>query len=170
MKLLQRLITSTTPPFTHHRPLRIPRHPLELARIHSSWPLACHLVPLLLPAQRPNGTHVCMVLEALDKHLLELIKRHQNKGEPMPLVKQIAKLVLLALDYLHRCCGVIRTGEYYNQTNVITTEDCLPHLKLCLNRNLAQQYAVLEVGPKFPQASLSRIRIAEATSLERFYP
>ncbi|KAF7317466.1 Kinase-like protein [Mycena chlorophos] len=56
-----------------------------------------------------TGTHVCMVFEVLGENLLGLIKRHQNKGVPMPLVKQIAKQVLLGLDYMHRYCGVIHT-------------------------------------------------------------
>jgi len=57
----------------------------------------------------PNGVHVCMVFEVLGENLLALIRRHQNKGVPMPLVRQIAKQVLLGLDYMHRCCGVIHT-------------------------------------------------------------
>jgi len=32
------------------------------------------------------------------------------QGVPMHLVKQIAKQILLGLDYMHRCCGVIHTG------------------------------------------------------------
>jgi serine/threonine protein kinase len=52
-----------------------------------------------------------MVFEVLGENLLGLIKRHQNKGVPMPMVRQIAKQVLLGLDYMHRCCGVIHTGE-----------------------------------------------------------
>jgi serine/threonine-protein kinase SRPK3 len=50
-----------------------------------------------------------MVFEVLGENLLGLIKRHQHKGVPMGIVKQIAKQVLLGLDYMHRCCGVIHT-------------------------------------------------------------
>lgn len=57
----------------------------------------------------PNGVHVCMVFEVLGENLLALIRRHQNKGVPIGLVRQIAKQVLLGLDYMHRCCGVIHT-------------------------------------------------------------
>ncbi|KAF8333935.1 kinase-like domain-containing protein [Cantharellus anzutake] len=53
--------------------------------------------------------HVCMVFEVLGENLLGLIKRHQSKGVPAHLVKQIAKQVLLGLDYMHRQCGVIHT-------------------------------------------------------------
>jgi serine/threonine-protein kinase SRPK3 len=52
-----------------------------------------------------------MVFEVSGENLLGLIKRHQNKG--MPLVKQIAKQVLLGLEYMHRCCGVIHTGAIH---------------------------------------------------------
>ena len=56
-----------------------------------------------------------MVFEVLGENLLGLIKRHQNKGVPMHLVKQIAKQILLGLDYMHRCCGVIHTGEQHGR-------------------------------------------------------
>jgi len=53
-----------------------------------------------------------MVFEVLGENLLGLIKRHQNEGVPMYLVRQIAKQILLGLDYMHRCCGVIHTGPF----------------------------------------------------------
>ena len=51
-----------------------------------------------------------MVFKVLGENLLGLIKRHQNKGVPMPLVRQIAKQVLLGLDYMHRCFGDETSG------------------------------------------------------------
>ncbi|CAO3648053.1 unnamed protein product [Mucor fragilis] len=57
----------------------------------------------------PNGTHVCMTFEVLGENLLSLIKRYKSRGIPMNLVKQIAKQMLLGLDYLHRKCGIIHT-------------------------------------------------------------
>ncbi|EIW67425.1 hypothetical protein TREMEDRAFT_33616 [Tremella mesenterica DSM 1558] len=57
----------------------------------------------------PNGSHVCMVFEVLGENLLGLIKRYQHRGVPQPIVKQIAKQVLLGLDYLHTECRVIHT-------------------------------------------------------------
>ena len=50
--------------------------------------------------------HICMVFEVLGENLLGLIKRYQNRGVPPHIVQQIAKQVLLGLDYIHRCCGV----------------------------------------------------------------
>ncbi|WVQ82070.1 hypothetical protein IAT38_004198 [Cryptococcus sp. DSM 104549] len=57
----------------------------------------------------PNGSHVCMVFEVLGENLLGLIKRYQHRGVPQHIVKQIAKQVLLGLDYLHRECRIIHT-------------------------------------------------------------
>ncbi|RUO95760.1 kinase-like domain-containing protein [Jimgerdemannia flammicorona] len=57
----------------------------------------------------PNGTHICMVFEVLGENLLSLIKRYKHRGIPGHLVKQIAKQVLMGLDYMHRECGIIHT-------------------------------------------------------------
>ncbi|KAJ7097588.1 kinase-like domain-containing protein [Mycena epipterygia] len=93
IKLLQRLVTSSDP------------------NTPNSHPGRSHVISFLdhFRHKGPNGTHVCMVFEVLGESLLGLIKRHQNKGVPIPLVKQIAKQVLLGLDYMHRCCDVIHT-------------------------------------------------------------
>ncbi|KAF8869914.1 kinase-like domain-containing protein [Mucidula mucida] len=106
IKLLQRLITSSTPATP-------PSHPGR-----------AHVMAFLdhFRHKGPNGTHVCMVFEVLGENLLGLIKRHQNKGVPMHLVKQIAKQVLLGLDYMHRCCGVIHT-DLKPENVLIVVED-----------------------------------------------
>ena len=57
----------------------------------------------------PNGDHICMVFEILGENLLKLIQRSQQKKLPIVYVKQIAKQLLLALDYMHRKCGIIHT-------------------------------------------------------------
>ncbi|KAH8831736.1 kinase-like protein [Flagelloscypha sp. PMI_526] len=115
IKLLQRLIVSSSPgeggpAYTH--------------------PGRSHVISFLdhFRHQGPNGIHICMVFEVLGENLLGLIKRHQvdafsplasssadtpttkqNKGVPMALVRQIAKQILLGLDYMHQYCGVIHT-------------------------------------------------------------
>ncbi|KIM52422.1 hypothetical protein SCLCIDRAFT_141158 [Scleroderma citrinum Foug A] len=106
IKLLQRLITSSTPPVESTQ--ENPNPPLSPSQTH---PGRSHVISFLdhFKHKGPNGTHVCMVFEVLGENLLGLIKRHQNKGVPMALVKQIAKQVLMGLDYMHRCCGVIHT-------------------------------------------------------------
>jgi serine/threonine-protein kinase SRPK3 len=109
IKLLQRLITSSTPPTV--AALTNPNLPPFSSQTH---PGRYHLISFLDHFRHagPNGTHMCMVFEVLGGDLLGLIKTYQNKGIPMPLVKQIAKQVLLALDYMHICCGVIHTGGW----------------------------------------------------------
>lgn len=85
-----------------------------LQRVVSSAPghAGRHHVLDLLDSFRhtgPNGSHVCMVFEVLGENLLGLIKRYQHRGVPQHIVKQIAKQVLLGLDYLHRECRIIHT-------------------------------------------------------------
>lgn len=57
----------------------------------------------------PNGQHVVMVFEVLGENLLELIMKYDYKGIPIPVVKSIARQVLVALDYLHRELQIIHT-------------------------------------------------------------
>ncbi|XBW35871.1 hypothetical protein QEN19_001443 [Hanseniaspora menglaensis] len=57
----------------------------------------------------PNGDHTCMVFELMGENLLKLIQRSQQKNLPIIYVKQIAKQLLLVLDYMHRKCGIIHT-------------------------------------------------------------
>ncbi|VEU19804.1 DEKNAAC100810 [Brettanomyces naardenensis] len=70
-----------------------------------------HLVKLLdyFDHQGDNGVHICMVFEVLGENLLSLIRRYKHRGLPSRFVKQISKQILLALDFLHRECGIIHT-------------------------------------------------------------
>lgn len=70
-----------------------------------------HVIQLLdtFTHRGPNGVHVCMVFEVLGENLLGLIRRYKHRGIPVVFVKQIAKQLLSALDFLHRMCGVIHT-------------------------------------------------------------
>lgn len=110
IKLLQRLITSSTPPVAPS-----PSNPNPPPSPSHTHPGRSHVISFLdhFRHKGPNGTHVCMVFEVLGENLLGLIKRHQNKGVPMNVCKQIAKQILLGLDYMHRCCGVIHTGQFH---------------------------------------------------------
>lgn len=110
IKLLQRLITSSTPPVAPSS--SNPNPPPSPSHTHAG---RSHVISFLdhFRHKGPNGTHVCMVFEVLGENLLGLIKRHQNKGVPMTVCKQIAKQILLGLDYMHRCCGVIHTGQFH---------------------------------------------------------
>ncbi|EPX75142.1 CMGC/SRPK protein kinase Dsk1 [Schizosaccharomyces octosporus yFS286] len=57
----------------------------------------------------PNGAHVCMVFEVLGENLLSLIQSYGHRGVPMEIVQEISYQLLIALDYLHRKCGIIHT-------------------------------------------------------------
>ena len=52
----------------------------------------------------PNGKHFIMVFEILGVNFLEIIKRYDYKGVPLPLVRKLARQCLIGLDYIHRMC------------------------------------------------------------------
>ena len=56
-----------------------------------------------------NGRHFCMVFEIVGVTLLELIKRYNYKGIPLPFIRIITKQILIGLDFLHRICHIIHT-------------------------------------------------------------
>lgn len=72
---------------------------------------ACFVVQMLNSFMHsgPNGDHVCMVFEILGVNLLEIIKLYNYKGIPMSICREIARQILIGLDYLHRICGIIHT-------------------------------------------------------------
>jgi len=57
----------------------------------------------------PQDSHICIVFEPLGENLLALIERNKKKGVPPPVVKVIAKQVLLGLQYLHDECDLVHT-------------------------------------------------------------
>lgn len=65
----------------------------------------------------PNGKHFVMVFEILGVNFLEIIKRYDYKGVPIPLVRKLAKQCLIGLDYLHRMCKIIHTD--FKPENVV---------------------------------------------------
>ncbi|PFH53511.1 hypothetical protein AMATHDRAFT_137398 [Amanita thiersii Skay4041] len=139
IKLLQRLITSSTPPVAP-----TPSNPNPPPSPSYTHPGRSHVISFLdhFRHKGPNGTHVCMVFEVLGENLLGLIRRHQNKGVPMHLVKQIAKQVLLGLDYMHRCCGVIHTD--LKPENVLI---CIDDVESIIQTELANSSATASGPP-----------------------
>lgn len=71
----------------------------------------CHTVQLLnsFIHTGANGSHFIMVFEILGVNLLEIMKRYDYKGVPIPIVRRMSKQILLGLDYLHRFCKIIHT-------------------------------------------------------------
>ncbi|KAF9481728.1 kinase-like protein [Pholiota conissans] len=70
-----------------------------------------HIVSFLdsFTHQGPEAKHICIVFEPLGENLLALIERNKKKGVPRPLVKVIAKQILLGLEYLHDECDLVHT-------------------------------------------------------------
>jgi len=50
-----------------------------------------------------NGNHIAMAFEKLGCNLLTLIRMYKYKGLPIPLVRIIAKQILIGVDFLQRC-------------------------------------------------------------------
>lgn len=71
----------------------------------------CHVVQLMnaFIFTGPYGKHFCMVFEILGVNLLEIIKRYDYKGIPLPICRKMSRQVLLGLHYLHKYCGIIHT-------------------------------------------------------------
>lgn len=61
---------------------------------------------------KPNGEHVCFVFDVLGHHLdFQAAKYHGGKL-PVKAVRKITQQLLLGLDFLHRECGIIHTGNW----------------------------------------------------------
>lgn len=55
------------------------------------------------------GKHFVMGFEVLGRNLLHLIKKYQFRGIPLPLVREITRQILTAMDYMHNICHLIHT-------------------------------------------------------------
>lgn len=58
-----------------------------------------------------------MVFEILGVNFLEIIKRYDYKGVPLPLVRKLTRQCLVGLDYMHRMCKIIHTD--FKPENVV---------------------------------------------------
>lgn len=74
-----------------------------------------HVIHLLDNFQHtgPNGKHLCLVFKVMGESVSALRRRFPTRQIPAALMKQIARQVLLGLDYLHQSCGVIHTGVLF---------------------------------------------------------
>jgi serine/threonine-protein kinase SRPK3 len=84
----------------------------------------CYCVQLLncFLHHGPHGKHFVTVFEILGVNLLEVIKRYNYEGAPLPIVRQMAKQCLIGLDYLHRVCKVIHTDLKPENVSLCLTE------------------------------------------------
>ena len=63
-----------------------------------------------------------MVFEILGVNFLEIIKRYNYQGVPMPLARKLARQCLIGLDYMHRMCKIIHT-DFKPENVVICLKD-----------------------------------------------
>ena len=70
-----------------------------------------------------HGRHFCMVFEIVGVTLLELIKRYNYRGIPLPFIRIITKQMLIGLDFLHRFCNIIHTDLKPENVLVSLTEE-----------------------------------------------
>jgi serine/threonine-protein kinase SRPK3 len=78
----------------------------EVSNINS-----CHCMHMMdhFEFEGPNGKHIGMVFEVMGANLLKIMKLYEWEGIPVPIVRVLAKQLLIGLDYLHRLCNVIHT-------------------------------------------------------------
>ncbi|KAI8472103.1 MAG: Serine/threonine protein kinase SRPK1 [Monoraphidium minutum] len=87
---------------------------------------ASHCVRLLDNFEHagPHGLHVCLVFEVLGDNLLALIKAYDYRGLPLPIVRNIGRQVLAALDFMHGRCGILHTD--LKPENIMLTDTLAP--------------------------------------------
>ncbi|KAJ7232687.1 kinase-like domain-containing protein [Mycena rebaudengoi] len=56
-----------------------------------------------------NGFHTGIVTKVFAQSLLPFTEAHKQTRIPLHLAKQIAKQLLLGLDYMHQSCGIVHT-------------------------------------------------------------
>ena len=76
-----------------------------------------------------NGRHFCMVFEIVGVTLLEIMKRYNYKGIPLPYIRIICKQMLIGLDFLHRMCHIIHTDLKPENVLVCLTKDELREIQ-----------------------------------------
>ena len=86
---------------------------ISRASEQSSNPGRNHIVNLLDHFHHlgPNGNHVCLVFEVLGPHLDFQAAKFNKSRIPVRAMREVARQLLLGLDFLHRECGVIHTGK-----------------------------------------------------------
>jgi serine/threonine-protein kinase SRPK3 len=89
-----------------------------------------------------NKKLFCVVFEIMGVNLLEIIKRYNYKGIPLPFVRIIVKQILIGLDFLHRIIHIIHTD--LNPENIL----------VCLSKD--KLYTIQETGQFDVRQSIKR--------------
>ncbi|KAA1083726.1 hypothetical protein PGT21_005226 [Puccinia graminis f. sp. tritici] len=136
-------IVKSAKDFTETAELEIKLH----QRVSSANPdhLGYHHMAILLDHfthEGPNGTHVCMVFEALGENLAGLNSRLGNGGIPQSVIRDVGRQVLLGLDYLHRECGITHTG--IKPENILI---CIEDIEKLIRSELEKQHNTKTSAP-----------------------
>jgi serine/threonine-protein kinase SRPK3 len=74
------------------------------------------------------GGHICFATDVLGPNMMTLRSAQPNQTFPVSVAKRIIKQILLSVDYLHRECGYVHTGNLlYPRSLTWSTK------KLCLD-------------------------------------
>ena len=77
-----------------------------------------------------------MVFEIVGVTLLEIMKRYNYKGIPLPYIRTICKQILIGLDFLHRMCHIIHTDLKPENVLVCLTKDELREIQTTGHLNI----------------------------------
>ncbi|CAX44834.1 serine/threonine protein kinase (SRPK), putative [Candida dubliniensis CD36] len=137
-----------------------------------------HVIQLLdtFTHKGPNGIHVVMVFEVLGENLLGLIRRYKHRGIPVVFVKQIAKQLLSALDFLHRKCGVIHTdlkpenilieiGDVEQIVKLVEEENLQRKLQRKLSRTVSKTSTPINATPNSSFSNYTNIATTKKISI-----
>jgi serine/threonine-protein kinase SRPK3 len=73
------------------------------------------------------GGHICFATDVLGPNMMILRSAQPNHTFPVSVAKRIIKQILLSVDYLHRECGYVHTGDFLCRSLTWSTK------KLCLD-------------------------------------
>jgi serine/threonine-protein kinase SRPK3 len=85
----------------------------RISKADPTHPGYSHVVQILdnFRLNGPHGEHLCLVFEVLGTNIGAIRDRFDRNSLPISLTKQVSTQLLLALEYLHDCCGVIHCGK-----------------------------------------------------------
>ncbi|KPI35537.1 Serine/threonine-protein kinase SRPK [Cyphellophora attinorum] len=83
----------------------------HIKSINELHPGEAHVLGLLdhFKHEGPHGSHLCLVFKAMGPSLIEYRRLFPLLRIPIPILKKIARQMLLALSFLHTKCGIIHT-------------------------------------------------------------